>query len=209
MKTREFYNSAHASSYLSNSIIRVADEPVVVVDAVGTRGKYNIIYHRLVDLGSGEGAKSIAYNDPDVDMSPVPLGFSWTDNPVISGYNMNYTVHIHRNPVRAWKVGLYNRNAEVVKVLGQGSERLKSYWIPSKMLRDTIVGIYPTIDEALSLVEMKQGVVPFSRRFAVYGNSLIYKTFMEPVGYVNERNSEPQLGERYQFLKEVLEEDLR
>lgn len=210
---REFHNIDHAYAYLVGSIIRVDGEPVYIMNVRGRKPSYTIEYypiklHAIGGLADPNAFKSIKLSDESVDMEPMPLGFSWTNLVDITGYETNLTVYISRTPSRNWKIGLYGRNVQIVKALSRNGDNLRRLWIPSKMLHDTVVGNYPKLDEALDHVRDRQGVVPFSRRFAVCGNALIYKTFLEPVGRVDEKTCEVELEERFSFLKEVLAEDM-
>lgn len=209
MRTRSFHDVAHARSYLTGSIIRVEDEPVMVADVNGRRSDLILSYYPLKDANKGIEYSNIRIDDEDVNMEPVPLGFSWTDDQNIIPYNMNHTLTVFRVPVRTWKVGLYRKNCGTINALSREGREWKNSWIPSPMLRNTIVGEYPDLEEAITRVQNKQGTVPFSRRFAVCGSALVYKTFLEPVGHINEKTHEPVLNERFSFLKEVLAEDLK
>ena len=73
-------------------------------------------------------------------------------------------------------------------------------------MSNTIVGKFPDFTATMKSIRKGSYAKAFSRRFAVVGGSLMFKSLADPVG-VAER-AEPILFDHYQYLKEVLEEDL-
>ncbi len=78
----------------------------------------------------------------------------------------------------------------------------------SEYLRNCIRGVYPSYIKALKIItEGDRPSMAFSRKFAISGGGLMFKSIPETVG-VCERKG-PVLFKHFEFLKEVLKEDLK
>lgn len=168
----------YANSRLQGTIVRIGEEPVFV--------------HQIDHKCSAQVAllKDI-YNDFQVDMNelnlvPVPLGMCNFDNQVS---------YLSRIPMRRdWRQGLRRENFT--------SSNINHALVPPEVLGQVIVGIYPTLKEALE--RMGKGLsTAFHRHWAIQKDkTLMYKR--DIVGLVN--NGVLMLDREYQYLAEALEE---
>ena len=196
MKHKEFYDHHHAHMYLNNCIIRKAGTPIMIddVQAADRAGKkWRLDYH---ELGTHERNVLFLPNRA-IDMNPVPLG-------MLNGEE-DGVWYMSRVPSRKWKVGLYSGNLHHYNHSNPGLYRGPD--IQGQAMRDCIVGKYPDYDAVMRRIRAgKKKRLAFSRRFAVDQGNLLFKTTQAPVG-IAERG-EPLLFDQFNYLKEVLEEDL-
>ena len=66
--------------------------------------------------------------------------------------------------------------------------------------------MYPDFDYVMRKIQIGSKMKAFSRRFAVVGGSLRFKSLNDPVGIAEKTG--PTLFDNYAYLQEVLEEDL-
>lgn len=159
MSVKKFYDTNHANSYLSNSIIMLGEEPIYVRDVIRKDGKDLIRY--LTEPFEGK-IKSISLTNKLVDFSPLPLGLA---NSLSRGQPR--VVKISRMPTRNWKVGITRNNVMISDMLS-GERLLVDNYIPSIALCNTVKDIYPEYMEAIDTMKtIKAGRVAFSRKFAI------------------------------------------
>lgn len=173
---------------LQGSIIRVAEEPLLVVSVIEGDG------FLLQGYTVQDGAEiTIALDNPVLNFEPVPLGFI----PSIGEVDF----FSYRVPTRQYRVGLNSENFSFSLVNGAGFpevvrmnardrasalRRSISTTKKNKQLCDCIKGQYPSINNAFqALEEGDKHVVAVSREFAVDKNfCLFFRT--EMVGVVTE-----------------------
>ena len=205
MKNKVFWDEQHAKLYLNNSVIRYKNLPIFIQDiqeVLGKNNKFKVIYNIL---GQDE-AKILFLPNKNIDMNPVPLGF----------LNSNVTSwYISRIPVRNWKIGLNHKSFSYSIALSNHQRNRKEerelfeLRVDSKELKNCILGKYPSYRRSREKVDNGERICyAFSRRFAIHKKGLIYKCFNDPVGklYINRL---PVLLDKYEFLAEILEEDLK
>lgn len=174
----------YASSRLSGTIVRLKDgTPIKIIEVDGS---LMVTYVRLSDNNTSHFCDM-----RDLDIEPVPLGY------------INYSGHalyLTRQPKRNdWKQGLRRSNFVYTTESG-GQSRFDS--IPFKSLADCIVNNYPTITEAIRLLN-ERNTVAISREFALKsGGDVLYKNVYK-VGSVS--GGELRIDERYEWLEEELE----
>lgn len=195
MKNKDFYDEHHAASYLSNSIIRKGIRPIYILDVreadkIGKKWRINYSF-----LGKDE-QNILFLPHKDIDMNPVSLGM------------MNYengSYFVSRSPNRGWKIGLTDNNVNFLS-LSKPSKNILGPRIFSTEINDCIIGNYPDFPNALNKIRGGVESIAFSRRFAIKGGSLMFKYEKAPIG-IAERAG-PVLFDAFQYLEEVLEEDL-
>ncbi len=202
MKEKTFFDEQHARTYLVGSIIRLGSEPIIINDVQYTEIKDERL--RLVYYHLGDNQSAITFlPNKQIDMEPVPLG-------MMNGEENTW--YIQRHPARGWKIGLCRDNISYHNINQNYQSTRRS--IPtnsafnSNYLRECILGVYPSYIRALKIItEGDRPSVAFSRKFAINGGGLMFKAIPETVG-VCERKG-PVLFKHFEFLKEVLEEDMR
>ena len=196
MYTKEFFDLQHAKSYLQGSIIRYRGNPVYVqhIASGANRGSYLITYHELNDVRDGINPKLGNFPDDAFNLNPVPLG--------MLNVGSGSVAYVERMPVRQWKIGLTSGNSTSHDVFT--GDRMVDHRrdIYSVHMRDTILGKYPKLR---TLLLQRTPQAAFSRRFAIRKKKIFYRT-RGVVGYI--RNGQPELDDKFFFLKEVLMEDL-
>lgn len=200
MTTKIFYDIDQAHRYLMGCIIRIDDRPVLVRDLYSNdRGKIGIQYRYLERV---EGQNRILVNSKRVDLTPVLLGFV-----NVTDWGTTRAFKTFRSPARQWKIGL-TRNSLRVLPAGGGVET-KAKILYSKYMKDTIMGEFPSVADTLERVHSEDTQsVAFSRRFALTNEEkLLHLDIDEPVGFLY--HNELMLDDKYIYLNEVLEKDMR
>jgi hypothetical protein len=142
------------------------------------------VYVNDIDLGDGIGwrvtvlqsNKEMRVDSQQISLTPVPLGYV--------NFKGGDAVFYSRRPIREWKQGLSTSN-----IYPQPPR-----W-PLKQLHATIVGSYPTLEEA-----KKTGVIcAFHRDFAVWGvnDALFYRG--RGVGRAVGKKFFPVIGQEYLY----------
>lgn len=172
---------------LSNSLVRVKDRPVIVMDAhpggvVSVRDVEDIVLNVKVK---------------DLELTPVPLGFVNQDGQLL---------YVMRKPTRRYKQGLTRENIHAIDVFTGKEVGLNLH---SVALSDTIRGVYPSVGDCFTAVrEGAQKALAFSREWAVAlmkdELSILHKGVV--VGYVGDKSV--MLNPEKYFLKESLTESL-
>lgn len=209
MKHKDFYDFKHAYDYLQGSIVRVANEPVMIVEVRcpnPDKPKYIELVYR--PLGVTSGHKSVAVDDEAVDLNPVPLGLMSVDRESIE-YGPKTSFLLQRVPVRKWKIGLNSQNISYVDPWPdkQTFDLSMGYLFNSRELVRTIKGRYLDLDDAIKLSREFPGrSVAFSRRFCVNTDKLLCRNLGLPVGDVMGKGV--ALHDDFIYLTQVLDEDL-
>lgn len=208
MKIRDFYDGAHASRYLSESIIRIDGTPIFITGADkdrNSRRKRFIVEY--IELGRALDERKVTNTDNQgLDMEPVPLGWlnfrEWDGSTAVRSFRM---------PARMWKVGLHRRNFVTYPVDTDSPWPGEGAVFMSSALANTIKGKYPTPDKVLEGISggsWNSGA--FSRNFAVCNRHKLYYLNVKdsPVGTVNPDNGEIALDKQYHYLAQLLEKDI-
>jgi hypothetical protein len=186
-----FDNVRDANMRLQGTIVRYEGQPIQIHEVVGVDAAIKLVVMGLVD----EEVQRLGLDDPELNLDPVPLGY------VNEGKGTSY---VERIPIRKWKHGLHREN---VHIRGDMVELGRDV-IRTRYMADTILGVFPTLPEALqSVVEGRRKETAFNRKFSLRMDeetgivNLMYRT--ERVGFV--MDGKPQLGPKMQYLKEELE----
>src|SRR3546814_263156 len=140
MKTKNFYDIHQAYAYIADRVIRFKGQPVYVHEIGfydGPRGPYELIFRYIGEHPANFG-KALT-NDPQIDMSPVPLGLLSYPGEDHRG-SWKKTVMVSRVPVRKWKWGLSVNNIHIGVMENRYLPPAKADVIVSAALRDTIMG---------------------------------------------------------------------
>ena len=192
MKNKNFYDEHHAKMYLVDSIIRYKNKPIFIQDIQKTEQGYKLTYNYLGNLDF----QMAFIPNKDINFNPVPLGFLNKDKKAY---------YISRIPCRIWKIGLCFKNMSVFNILDHNI-KIKIN-VDSKEINNTIIGKYPSYDKSYEFIRKeKVNCIAFSRRFVICKNGLFYKTNIETIGFLN---NPPELHNKFKYLTEVLEEDLK
>jgi hypothetical protein len=204
MKDKQFYDIDMAQRYLSESVITLAGEPALIIDVEGRGVKDGWKVHTRL-LSDPDCGRVIYLPNDDIDMNPVELGMS-----NYRSFDHYQAFIIQRAPVRAWKVGLARNNMRTLSLRRGGQAPVNGRdLLLSSSLRDTVLGQYPTYEEAKALLSDETSSCAFSRRFAVSGDGNLYHTMATDAVGIHEGGGEPVLSNDYLYLHEVLEEDLK
>lgn len=219
MKNKQFYNTEQATFYLSDSLIRYKNLPIFVYKIVRENQEDKIVYYdgftegewwRVFDEEINwpyrkKEKNKILLSDLNLDFNPVNLGFI----NILNRTDIFSCSYLLRYPRRSYKIGLNISNLTSVRL--NLNKRLFSDSIPkhfilfSTSLTKTILGEYPSYEEASEIIRKdKNNSIAFSRRFALDSKHIYYK-FSEKVG--ENKDNKVKLFDKYQFLSEVLEED--
>ena len=212
MRDYRFYNTAQMNAYLNNSVIRVDNEPVYVLEGYNTQSGQPKLAYCFLGKRRESKNKSVLIYSKNVDLSPIPLGFmnNITDD-------KNQIAVVNRRPARNWKMGLSDTNMKIsnpIKYLGYTPGPTTEAVIVSENLRRTVIGLYPGFEQALK--DLKKGPFPnsiaFARHFCLEKEdkkaaiNLWYYKYEKAVGCIDE--SIPILNQKFNFLAEHLEESL-
>ena len=197
MDGKLFYDEQHARNYLTHSIIRKGHRPIFINDIQAVQNgvkDWRVLYNFL-----GEQDQNIMFlPHHQVDMNPVPLG-------MLNHTSTGTLWYVARRPCRNWKIGLCSQNISMRQI---GQQDRDNEW-PEMLHKDVemcIEGFYPDYTTVVKKMRKGQIGAAFSRNFGVTGGSLVYKTNTNPVGVAEK--GEPILFDTFQYLTEVLREDL-
>jgi hypothetical protein len=178
--------------YLTGSVIRIRGVPILIRDAEDMKPNksFKILYS---PLGSGKILLE-HYPSKCIDLSPVPLGFMNLPG--------KYSMTVLRLPKRMWKVGLNRNNISMINPITKKWADA-TYYLHTIELAKTILGDFPSLEEAIRLVGKGDYTsCAFSRDFAVgYDGIIIHKH----CGHVGNFGKKEPLKRNYQYLKETLE----
>ena len=182
-----------AKMRLESTLIRHKGMPIYIHAVEQPRASYFLEVEYLEDNKPGK----INLKDKDLDFSPVPLG------------NMNHEGNCYytsRTPQRMWHQGLHRDNF-ISRNMGHG---IMGIQLNCKAIINTIAGIYPTVSEAWELLRSGQmATVGFSRHFSLMEAKVVVFNSKIKVGHLHEDLREFELKDRYQYLKEHLQADIR
>jgi len=177
--------------FINNSIIRWEGKPIYV-ENVGNKKE---LYFRYVE---GEGFKTscVDLGDKNLDFTPVPLGMCNFDG---SAYFLS------RKTNRQWCQGLNGDNLTSFEVSSRVYSNPLTLLKEMQSVSKTIVGEYPSIEEATHWLDNGDKSVAFSRLFAIDKEfSLFYKK--DKVG-VLDKNLSPIFFKSKYHLEEVFYAD--
>jgi hypothetical protein len=203
MKRKEFFDIDQANAYLSNSVIRLGEDPIYVHNVYSGKSGVILSYWKLGAVGGSIALKETKLDNPDLDMSPVKLGM------LATGKESKATIYCSRMSRRAWKWGLSSGSLDLTNISNDRQKRVhfnKNSVLYSNSLLNTIKGDYLKYDAALKISNEENLPIAFSRNFAVWGEDLYYKYIGQPVG--KNKKTFPSLEEGFEWVYEVLQEDL-
>ena len=202
MKNKVFYDQDHAIRYLNHSIIRVDNTPVLV-ERIDVKGTHLYAQYHPIERMAGEYTKQVSLRSSRVNMNPVPLGWvNWRnwDRKLVA-------LKAFRIPERAWKIGLTSQNLLILP--GTTDRETKDRLLYSKYMKATICNDFPSLTYVLSKFRNEKiKSIAFSRRFSLNSNgSLFFIQLPKKVGRVYKDTL--KLDEKYIFLSELLEKDMK
>ena len=197
----KMYDSYHdAIQRVQGTIITYKGLPHYVRD-IRERGiKLGLVYLREHDTAD---LVYVDQEDEELSFAALPLGYVNTSSS--AAYAM-------RAPARRWKQGIDHR--AVLFTRPDGSLGRLEGGLDMRLLCDCFEGIYPTFSDAMGMFVSKNPFKPdrrrsvaFSRQFSVEdsGASLSYRG--RPVGKIGSNG--PELQDKFRYLIEALEEDLK
>jgi hypothetical protein len=208
MKTRDFDSLKRASAYLTGSVIRLGKTPIYIQQVTEGKNKKTSYVLKYNEVGSKE-VHTVNLGHPKINMNPVKLG--WLSCRPGSVY---YSGYLSRRPNRTWHVGLCMNNTQIAQTYDNGymlpcsNYKSPGFFMFSKELRDTILGKYPSFEEAKSYASKEKGRFwPFSREWAIYDEKVFYKYISHSVGKLENGNvvlNEPASTVLMEVLNEAL-----
>lgn len=212
----DFYDTDHASAYLSNSIVRDGKGQPVRIHAVESCSDspkdWRVAVH---PIGNKRDRAPYACMLSNLNLEPLPLGFvnvGRIENDRETGIIQD-AFYLQRRPIRGWKVGLTNNSLGIVN-LRKGDldsdyvQRTSRNITTVQGFYDMVMGKYPSPVEAMQMLRRtRMRSVAFSRRFALTGRgALMYKFFEAPAGEWD--GTSINLNKDFSLLQEQLTEDL-
>lgn len=199
---KDFHDQDTADRYLKGCIVRLKGEPIYIDTVDRSLGKKDWLLKGRA-LNDADTERMFFLPNKDINYKPVDLGFCNYPSP---GKNTVFTVL--REAMRVWKMGLSQQTMKVTSPAGCKVPMNAEDTLTSEALYDTMMGRFPTYDEALLMLYTEECIVAFSRRFAIDGNGLIhyYLTHGEEVGTYTGRLV--SLCPKYRYLNEIMMEDM-
>jgi len=179
-------NLEYAKGRLEGTVVRVGNEPVLVMGVNAVGGKIVSRVVPLDDLGNEKIVKVA-----DLNLEPVPLGYV---------NHQGGAYYVTRKPMRRdWKQGLRQNNICFV-----GAEGF--YDMPWYDIQKTILGEYPKPLDAIDQVTRgRLKSVAFSRDFSVDNQRRLNYKGRHVVGTYDKMFT---LSPKYNYLNEYLQETL-
>jgi hypothetical protein len=131
---RNKYKGDDVRSRLHGTIIRFKNHPYLVDVEPGTSSL------GLHDLESGDLVVRVEPDDPNIDISSLPLGY-------VNLEKLKIAVYIKREPLRRFKQGVVIQDLTQRSLSDEGSIGLRH--VHGKGLVDCVINRYPTMDKAL------------------------------------------------------------
>jgi len=209
MTTYDFSDASHAEGYLAGSVIRIGNDPIYItrVRSARTAG-YNLYYIPTTlysERDDPQGVEQILFNDPTVNLSPVPLGMVNIEGD---------TIYLQRIPYRQWKIGLTPRNCYAYSYSNNDDNIMWRRYIRHMGFIHCVRNEYPTYEQVISDVVVntdryRPWVSAFSRNFAINraGEVFYYILGDVPIGKVNQETNSIQLLDDRFYLQQLLEQD--
>lgn len=178
MKGYVFHDITHAIRYLVGCIILINDRAAYIRNIIMDNGE-TIVFQYLNPASRKE--EFIKLYHPNVDLSPVPLGWvNLTDNSI---------AYASRFPVRDWHVGLHPSNFSLVYAQPSMNIAGANHVFMFPQLANCIEGKYPSFKDALEIHHKNNGAnyaVAFSRSFALSNGKLVKGVINTVVGGIKE-----------------------
>lgn len=183
---------AYAQTRIQGTIVRLLDGTPVYVLSVGN-GPCSVldIRHGLRNFD-----EAVNVDLDDLDLRPVNLGY--VNDPVDGHTSINAEYYIRIPKRRDWKQGLRGENC---KGSGHGWRHLSM-----KSLRKTILGDFPSFNQALAKAKKHGIIVAWHRHWATDGHTVYYRN-NESVGSVEGKSV--SLEPRNKYLTEALEDSFK
>jgi hypothetical protein len=222
MTYNRFYDRNHVARYLTNTMIRVNNEPAWVVDTGHDGEDYTMSYvTKFKDVAGGSVPdlrfmKQCRVAEDNVNLNPIPLGMvNLETNRTNTGQTVKVCTYTVRMPKRQWIIGLSPRT---MHYYGPEPSAIRdhdilidgSFILYSDGMKKTILNDFPSFRRARELV-MKDRTysVAFSRRWRLTRRGeLKYKWFPDVIGLVSDAG-QITLARDKQYLEQALYEDIR
>jgi hypothetical protein len=208
MKNRDFDSLKRASAYLTSSVIRLGKTPIYIQKVEEGKNKKTSFVLKYNEVGAAP-ILTVNLGHPKINMNPVKLG--WLS---VNPDSKCQSLYLSRRPNRTWHAGLCANNLQMVyqyesgHVVSTGGVKNPSFFSKSKELRDTILGKYPSFEDAKKFAASHPKLFwPFSRNFALFGSDVYYRHILHPVGVVVDGSVVLNAPASTLFM-EVLHEDL-
>ena len=194
-----FYDKQHAQNYLTGGVLLHKQEPVYIQAVEGDKFPWTVYLQRLKN--GSEYRASIT----ELDLKAPLLGMANITNESIG---LIFPVYYSRLPIRQWKIG-HSRNNTHLKMLLRteqtAMEIAQPYMsFPGKALYSSIVGKYPSLEDALRKFSDYNAIgVAFDRHWAVDRQKRLYYKSIGRVGYI--KKTSPIFVGNYKYLEKVFE----
>lgn len=189
---KSYDTAEYAHTRLSETIIRLGDIPVYVLNTVQDGANIIVNYNDIMDDGPPKSAPLDQFN-----LDPVPLGY------------VNFkgrTSYLSRMPMRKdWRQGM--RISNIADLGG-----LNPHSMPYKVIGQTIIGKYPTFERCIQALNRKVkpvSSIAFSRDFAIHleEGKLEYKGVLK-VGNVNLQTGDVKIDDKSNWVREAFAESM-
>lgn len=179
----------------ADSIILYENKPVYVTEVIGKTLK-------CTPLKRGAASFQIPCYDLNIKTKGLRLGFLNFFKNDVPG-----CVFFERKPIRQYKLGLCRNNVKLsANITGMGLPPHIWPGAQGEELEKTILGNYPTLQEALTILEKyKKGSRAFSRYFCIDANYTLYYRSRE-IGLVMEDNAKPIVKKEFRDINPFLEQ---
>lgn len=184
----EILDAADTEQLFYDTVVRFKGEPVYV-----HRTEANKLHLRY--LKNMENVGIVGPNDPDLDLTPVPLGF-------VNLFE-DITCHLlERTVKRQFRVGMASTNTHARDIL---TKRVSNISRVSKNVRDTIMRVYPRYWDLLNYFgTVPRGALAFHPFFAMTAdNDLYYK--LTAIGTINPENGKVLFKKQFKHIQTALE----
>lgn len=129
-------------------------------------------------------ARNIKANDPKLDISTPPLG--WSN--ILDNNGERYVVYLVREPVRRFAQGLNSKNttAQVLTSKGLSRQRDPVHYMYSEGFEKLIRGDYPTLNQCFSALESGAQAMAVNRNIALLKKKDVTTVYfkLDEVGYI-------------------------
>lgn len=176
----------------SDTIVRYNKNPVYIAHISNNR------FVDCVNIGNGKEF-TVAFDDVGWDFKPINTGYV-----NIQGF----ALFITRMPLRQFKQGLHHDNIKIKLNSNRDDGRLRKAYdrvrgLNCRPIYQMAKNIYPSIQQAIELLEDNNVEVAFDRQFAINSaGDLFYRS--ELVGNVDMETATPIFFKEFEFLRKAL-----
>lgn len=202
---QRFYDVHGAKQRVDNSVIRYEGNPIYVNEA-RARNPERYRTGGAIELSCNVlktgNALTIDAEDLLIDISSPPIGY--LNNPT------SWSQYLVRVPHRRWKSGVSTRNI-IAHSVSRGASHISNSQLRSLEMHNTILNLYPSIDEAkefLDRISTEHGLNlsrAFSRHVAIGRvNSNAYKVEYKGIEVGKLMKNSLILNKNYEYLEEYM-----